>query len=127
MKKKILLVEDNPDNRYVVLRLLKQLEVEVVVAEDGLSAIEIARKEIPDLILMDMQLPELSGYDVTKKIREMKGMESIPIIAVTAHCMVGDKEKAIQAGCTDFIEKPIVPNEFVQKIKTYLTIDKGKR
>lgn len=125
--KKILLVEDNPDNRYVVLRLLKKLEVEVVVAEDGLSAIEIARKEIPDLILMDMQLPELSGYDVTKKIREMKGMELTPVIAVTAHCMVGDREKAFQAGCTDFIEKPIVPNEFVQKVRAYLTIDKGER
>ncbi|MGR3319412.1 MAG: response regulator [Candidatus Anammoxibacter sp.] len=127
MKKKILLVEDNPDSRYVVLRLLKGLEVEIVVAEDGLSAIKIAQKEAPDLILMDMQLPELSGYDVAKKIRKMKGMELTPMIAVTAHCMVGDREKAILAGCTDFIEKPIVPNEFVQKIKDYLIIDKGER
>lgn len=122
MKKKILLVEDNPDNRYVVIRLLKSLEAEIIVAEDGLSALEIVRKEIPDLILMDMQLPEMSGYDVTKKIREMKGMKSTPVIAVTAHCMAGDREKTIQCGCTDFIEKPIVPNEFIQKIKSYLTI-----
>ena len=120
--KKILFVEDNPDNQYVVMRLLKSLDVEIITAEDGLSAIEMAQKDAPDLILMDMQLPEISGYDVTKKIREMKGLESIPIIAVTAHCMVGDKEKTIQAGCTDYIGKPIVPNEFIQKIRTYLAI-----
>ena len=122
MEKKILFVEDNHDNQYVVMRLLKNLDVEIVIAEDGLSAIEMAQKETPDLILMDMQLPEISGYDATKKIREIKGLESVPIIAVTAYCIVGDKEKTIQSGCTDYIGKPIVPNEFIQKIKTYLTI-----
>lgn len=120
MKKKILLVEDNPDNRYVLLRLLKGLDIDMVVAEDGLIAIEMAKKELPDLILMDIQLPELSGYEATKEIRGIKGFGSVPIIAVTAHCMVGDKERAIQAGCTDYISKPIFPMEFVQKVKTYI-------
>lgn len=123
MKKKILLVEDNHDNRYVALRLLKKLDAEVVVAEDGLTALEIAQRDAPDLILMDMQLPDLSGYDAAKRIHGMKGMESTPVIAVTAHCMDGDRKKALDAGCTDYIGKPIVPAEFIQKIKTYLAID----
>lgn len=122
MKNKILLVEDNPDNRYVFLRLLKKLDIEVIVAEDGLTALDIAQQENPDLILLDIQLPELSGYDVVRIMRETKNTESTPIIAITAHCMTGDRKKIISAGCTDYIGKPIDTNEFIQKIKAYLAI-----
>jgi len=119
MNKKILVVEDNEQNLYLATFLLKQSGYEVITANDGLKAIEKTKAEKPDLILMDMQLPEINGYEATSRIKSMAECHHIPIVAVTSYAMASDKEKALAIGCVGYIEKPFDPDIFVSEIEKY--------
>ncbi len=117
--KKILVVEDNENNLYMMKFLLEKNGYKVVEAVDGIEGVKVAVIEKPDLILMDMQLPLLDGYEATKKIKAIEEISKIPIIAVTSYAMVGDKEKTLKAGCNAYIEKPINPETFLAEIEKY--------
>ena len=118
--KKVLIIEDNETNRYLLRTILQKLGVQVIEAQDGYSGVQLAVAEKPDLILMDIQLPVMDGYEATKKIRAIEETKNIPIIAITSYAMVGDKEKILNAGCNVYIEKPIEPQSFIEKLKKYL-------
>lgn len=104
---KILLVEDNDMNRDMLTRRLEKRGYEVVSATDGLAGVEAAVTTKPDLVLMDMSLPVIDGWEATKRIKRNPNTAAIPVIALTAHAMAGDREKAIEAGCDDYDTKPI--------------------
>ncbi|QTA83939.1 Signal transduction response regulator, receiver domain-containing protein [Desulfonema limicola] len=114
---KILLVEDNEMNRDMLSRRLIRKGYEVVMAVDGEQGVEMAGSENPRLILMDISLPTMDGLEATKKIKSVEKTASIPIIALTAHAMSGDREKAMEAGCDDYDTKPIEFNRLLGKIK----------
>jgi CheY-like chemotaxis protein len=117
---KILLVEDYKHSQIIVTRLLKKNNFEsIVVVENGLQAVEAVKQQKFDLILMDMQMPIMNGFEATQKIREMPEYKETPIIALTAFAMKGDREKCIEAGATDYIPKPIDSQEFIEKVKYY--------
>jgi two-component system cell cycle response regulator DivK len=118
--KRILVVEDNPDNRTLILDVLLSLGYEVIEAVDGEQGIQQANREQPDLILMDLSLPQIDGWSATRRIKDNSALAHIPIIALTAHAMVGDREKALEAGCDDYIAKPIDLRELQKKITQYL-------
>jgi len=118
--KKILVIEDNEVNLYLIRTIIKKLGHQIIEARDGLTGVELAIAERPDLILMDIQLPELDGYEATKRIRAIEETKDIPIIAITSYAMVGDKEKILAAGCTAYIEKPFRPKYFIEVIKKYI-------
>ena len=118
--KRILVVEDNDNNLYLIRFILEKNGFEVIEARDGLSGVEMAVKEKPDLILMDIQLPDINGMEATKRIRASKADGDVPIIALTSYAMAGDREKALAAGCTGYIEKPINPETVMGEIKKYL-------
>jgi CheY-like chemotaxis protein len=107
MSKKILIVEDNPQNMRLIEMALSAERYTLLEATNGEEALEIAKKERPDLIIMDVQLPKMSGLEVTKKLREIPEFNRTPIIAVTAYAMKGDEEKALDAGCNTYLSKPI--------------------
>jgi two-component system cell cycle response regulator DivK len=117
---KILLVEDNEDNRDMLIRRLERRGFEVVVAVDGASGVEMARAETPDLILMDMGLPVLDGWQATTLIRNMPETQSIPIIGLSADAMAGDREKGLAAGCNDYDTKPVDIDRLLGKINAML-------
>ena len=117
---KILLVEDNEMNRDMLSRRLARKGYEVAVAVDGQQGIDMARSETPDLILMDMSLPVLDGWEATRQLKAATETKAIPVIALTAHAMVGDREKAVEAGCDDFDTKPIEFPRLVEKIEALL-------
>jgi CheY-like chemotaxis protein len=117
---KILLVEDNEMNRDMLSRRLIRKGYEVVVALDGAQGVDLARSETPDLILMDMSLPVLSGWDATKRLKANPGTVSIPVIALTAHAMSTDRDQALQAGCDDYDTKPIELSRLLEKIEALL-------
>ena len=104
---KILLVEDNEMNRDMLTRRLEKRGYTIVIAVDGAAGVTLAKSELPDLILMDMSLPVLDGWDATKQVKADPATASIPVIALTAHAMAGDREKALEAGCNDYETKPI--------------------
>jgi CheY-like chemotaxis protein len=112
MPKKILIVEDDPKNMKVMLMVLKPHGYTLLEATDGEEALEIAVKEKPDLILMDMQLPKISGMEVTRKLRQLPDFKHTPITAVTASAMKGDEARIIEAGCDMYMSKPINTREF---------------
>jgi len=118
--KKILVVEDNETNLYLIRFRLEKSGYEVIEAGEGAVGVELAGKEKPDLILMDIQLPDIDGLEATKRIRASEADAEIPIIALTSYAMVGDREKALAAGCTGYIEKPINPETFIAEIEKYL-------
>ncbi len=120
MGAKILYIEDNPDNRLLVRRILLVEDYEVVEAEDGPSGIEAALRERPDLILMDMNLPEMDGYELTRRLRELPELAGTPIIAMTANVMHGDREKSLEAGCDGYIPKPIDVDALPRQIEQFL-------
>jgi two-component system cell cycle response regulator DivK len=122
---KILLVEDNEDNRDMLIRRLRRRGFEVVVATDGASGVEMARAEAPDLILMDMGLPVLDGWQATTLIRHMPETQAIPIIGLSADAMAGDQEKALTAGCDDYDTKPIDIDRLLEKINAALDRTNG--
>ena len=117
---KILLVEDNEMNRDMLSRRLERRGHQVVLAVDGAEGITMARSHKPDLILLDMSLPVLDGWEATRQIKAAPETQAIPIIALTAHAMSGDREKAIEAGCDDYDTKPIELNRLLAKIEALL-------
>jgi CheY-like chemotaxis protein len=126
MAKRILVVEDNPDNRILITDVLSSLDYEVLVAEDGEEGVAMAQAEKPDLILMDLSLPKMDGWAATTKIKASDGLKDIPIVALTAHAMVGDREKALSAGCDDYISKPIDLRELASKLAHFLGSSSGE-
>lgn len=124
--KRILLIEDNEQNRYLATFLLEKQGYTVVPASDGPKGIDLASRGAYDLILLDILLPVMDGYAVARALRENQKTRLIPIVAVTSYAMVGDREKAIAAGCNGYIEKPINPETFVSEIERYLSISKGQ-
>lgn len=123
MSHRILLIEDNEQNRYLAKFLLESAGFSVVSASDGPSGVEMARNEPPDLILLDIQLPEMDGYRVAGILREIESLRSVPIVAVTSFAMTGDREKAFAAGCDGYLEKPIDPDTFVETVAAFLESD----
>lgn len=117
---KILLVEDNEMNRDMLSRRLERKGMEVVVALDGQNGIDMAQTEHPDLILMDMSLPIVDGWEATRHLKANPATQSIPVIALTAHAMAGDREKCLAAGCDDYDTKPIDFARLLGKIQTLL-------
>lgn len=118
--KRILIIEDNEDNLYMMKFILEQNKLNVLVAKTGQEGYEMALKEKPDLILMDIQLPDINGMEVTKMIKQSEIGDSIPIIAISSYAMTGDKQKALLAGCIAYIEKPIEPETIMDNINKYL-------
>ena len=117
---KILLVEDNEMNRDMLSRRLIRKKFEVVIAINGVEGVEMSISEIPDIILMDMSLPELDGWEATKKIKATQHTKDIPVIPITAHAMTGDREKCLQAGCDDYDTKPVEFPRLLDKIKNLI-------
>ncbi len=124
---KLLLVEDNEYNRDMLKRRLERKGYEVVVAVDGGEGVAMARSERPDLILMDMHLPVLDGWEATKQLKDAEDTRAIPIIALTADAMAGDREKAMEAGCDDYDTKPIELPRLLEKIQARLGGSGGTR
>ncbi|MCZ7544869.1 MAG: response regulator [Anaerolineae bacterium] len=123
MAYRILVVEDNPDNRTLISDVLLSLGYEVVEAIDGVEGVEKATQEKPDLILMDLSLPHKDGWAATREIKANAALSAIPIIALTAHAMVGDRERALEAGCDDYVSKPIDLRDLANKLERFLTRD----
>ena len=117
---KILLVEDNEMNRDMLSRRLERRGYEVVIAVDGQQGVDLAQSSAPDLILMDMSLPVIDGWEATRQLKAMDRMKGVPIIALTAHAMSGDREKALDAGCNDYDTKPIELPRLLGKIEALL-------
>ncbi len=117
---KILLVEDNEMNRDMLSRRLQRRGYEVVIALDGESGVAMAQTHAPDLVLMDMSLPLLDGWEATRRVKTNPCTMHVPIIALTAHAMSGDREKALQAGCTDYHTKPVEFPKLLSQIETIL-------
>ena len=117
---KVLLVEDNEMNRDMLSRRLTRKKYEVLIAVDGGESVTMARSESPDLILMDMSLPVLDGWEATRQIKASPDTSSIPVIALTAHAMSGDREKALEAGCDDYDTKPIDLPRLLGKMEVFL-------
>lgn len=117
---KILLVEDNEMNRDMLSRRLARKGYEVVLAEDGAAGVAAAARDRPDLVLMDMSLPVLDGWEATRQIKAIPETASIPVIALTAHAMSGDREKALEAGCNDYDTKPIELPRLLDKMEALL-------
>jgi CheY-like chemotaxis protein len=122
---RILYVEDNEDNVYMLSRRLRKHGFEVLVATDGEQGIELARSEKPDLILMDLGLPLLDGWTATRLLKKAPGTETIPIIALSAHTMAGDRERALAAGCDDYDAKPVAFERLLAKIHALLQLRSG--
>jgi two-component system cell cycle response regulator DivK len=120
MMTRILLVEDNEMNRDMLSRRLERKEFEVIIAVDGQAGVNMADSEAPDLILMDLSLPVIDGWEATRQIKANPATQSIPVIALTAHAMSGDEEKALQAGCDDYDTKPVNFQRLLGKIDTLL-------
>lgn len=116
----ILVVEDNEMNRDMLSRRLRRKGFEVILAVDGAEGVAKAQSESPDLILMDMSLPVLDGWEATRQIKACEASHSIPVIALTAHAMAGDREKALQAGCDDYDTKPVQFKRLLSKIESVL-------
>jgi CheY-like chemotaxis protein len=117
---KLLLVEDNEMNRDMLTRRLQRRGHEVLIAVDGLQGVAMAHSESPALILMDISLPQLDGWEATRRLKMAPGTQSIPVIALTAHAMGGDREKCIAAGCDDFDTKPVEISRLMEKIEVLL-------
>ncbi|HEU4589135.1 MAG TPA: response regulator [Gemmatimonadales bacterium] len=122
MSKRILVVEDHEENRRILRDLLTSAGYEMVEAVTGEQGVTMAEAQSPDLILMDIQLPELDGYEVTRRIRANPAIRAVPIIAVTSYALSGDDIMAYQAGCTGYVTKPFSPRQLLAKIREYLPV-----
>jgi len=120
-KKRILVVEDNEQNLYLTTFLLEKHGYDVVQARNGQQGLEFAASEHPDLILLDIQLPVMDGYEVARRLKQTGETKSIPIVAVTSYAMAGDRETILATGCEGYIEKPIDPDIFFEQIKEFLS------
>lgn len=116
MRALVLVIEDNEQNLYMVTYLLEHAGHRVLQARDGRSGIELAVRHRPDIVLLDVQLPGMDGYEVAGKLRALPGLAKVPIVAVTSHAMAGDRERILSAGCTDYLEKPIDTDTFVDSV-----------
>ncbi len=123
--KKILIVEDVELNRDLLVQLLEE-DYAILTAADGAAGIELAERERPDLILMDLSLPVLDGWEATRRIKATRALKSIPIIALTAHAMRGDEKKARASGCDDYLSKPIDEDLLYEKLRQFLKDDPEK-
>ena len=123
----ILLIEDNEQNRYLLTFLLENRGYQVRSFPDGLRGIEAAQTFTPVLILLDIQLPSMDGYTVARTLRQNPALGATPIVAVTSYAMPGDREKALEAGCSGYIEKPINPATFVSELESILSCVRGGR
>ena len=126
MSRRILVIEDQEDNRRIVRDLLMATGYELLEATTGEEGLRLAETERPDLILMDIQLPGLDGYEVTRRLKETPSLKHIPIIAVTSYALSGDDRKAFAAGCDGYVTKPFSPRLLLAKIREYLPQSKGK-
>jgi len=122
---RILLVEDNEMNRDMLSRRLTRRGYEVSIAVDGQQGLDVAMAEKPELILLDMSLPILDGWEVARRLKSDETMRPIPVIALTAHAMAGDRERAIEAGCDDYDTKPVELPRLIEKIETLLAKSKS--
>jgi two-component system, cell cycle response regulator DivK len=120
MTKRILVVEDTEDNRKIIRDLLTSVGYELIEAVDGGEGVALARSERPDLILMDMQLPVIDGYEATRQIRAVPDLAKVPIIAVTSYALSGDEAKTRAAGCDGYVAKPFSPRQLLAKIREFL-------
>ena len=120
MSKKILIVEDTEDNRRILRDLLGMAGYDLIEAHDGAEGVARASEHRPDLILMDIQMPVMDGYEATRRIKADPALREIPIIAVTSYALSGDEEKARAAGCDDFVPKPYSPRQLLAKIRKFL-------
>ena len=122
---KILYIEDNEDNADILKRRLWRLGFEIVIATDGAEGVAMAGETKPDLILMDLSLPIMDGWEATRRIKAAPATKHIPVIALTSHAMVGEREKAMAAGCDDFDTKPVELSRLVGKIRALVPEKKG--
>ena len=120
MSRTVLVIEDNEQNRYLATFLLERSGFTVASAADGLSGVHMAQTLLPDLILLDIQLPTMDGHAVARLLRADATLSRIPIVAVTSYAMAGDRERCLQAGCNGYMEKPINPETFIAEISAYL-------
>jgi two-component system cell cycle response regulator DivK len=120
MTKRILLIEDTEDNRQLIRDLVTSVGYELLEAEDGQSGVDMALQHHPDLILMDIQLPVLDGYEASRRIKADPNLRHVPIIAVTSYALSGDEAKARQAGCDGYVTKPFSPRQLLSKIAEFL-------
>lgn len=120
MGKRVLVIEDNRDNMTLIVDILSEFDYEVFQAFDGEAGVAMAEKEIPDLILMDLSLPRMDGWAAARAIKANPDQKDIPIIALTAHAMIGDRERALEAGCDDYLSKPLNLSQLLSKLNTYL-------
>lgn len=114
---RILYIEDNPENRLLVKRILEAEGYSVIEAADGLVGLEIAARMQPDLILLDINLPEMDGYDLARRFRDTPGLQQVPILAITANVMQGDRERTLEAGCDGYIQKPIDVDRLPEQVR----------
>ncbi len=119
-KATILYVEDNPDNRMLVRRILLSEDYGLLEAQNAAQALEVLKGAHPDLILMDINMPDMDGYTLTSRIKTMPGFERVPIIALTANVMRGDKEKTLEAGCDGYIQKPLDIDQLLREVEKFL-------
>jgi two-component system cell cycle response regulator DivK len=119
-KARILYIEDDPGNRMLVRRILEAEGFSIMEATDGPAGLEIAAQTHPDLILLDINLPEIDGYDLAKRFRDTPGLQQVPILAITANVMKGDRERTLEAGCDGYIQKPIDVDQLPEQVKTAL-------
>lgn len=117
---KALIIEDNDDNMVLISFILKQGGYELLEARNGEDGVDLALKERPDVIILDIQLPGIDGYEVLRRIRTSEVDGSIPVIAMTSYAMTGDRERLLAAGCNGYIEKPIDPGRVLEQIRTIL-------
>ena len=120
-KATILYVEDNPDNRMLVRRILLSEDYGLIEAQNAAQALDLLKDSHPDLILMDINMPDMDGYTLTSRIKSMPGFERVPIIALTANVMRGDKEKTIEAGCDGYIQKPLDIDQLLREVERFLS------
>jgi len=120
MSKRILVVEDQEDNRQIIRDLLSATDYEIVEVESGEQALDVVATQPPDLILMDIQLPGMDGYEVTRRIKADPALRSITIFAVTSYALSGEEQKARAAGCDEYVPKPYSPRQLLAKIRHYL-------
>jgi two-component system, cell cycle response regulator DivK len=117
---KILYVEDNPENRMLIRRVLQAEGYQVLEADNAANALKMLQKQQPDLILMDINLPEVDGYTLTNQIKSLPGMDTVPIVALTANVMKGDRERTLNAGCDGYIQKPVDVDTLPSQIHQYM-------
>ena len=116
---KVLVADDDLDNRTIAATVLEASDYTVFLASNGLEALALAEKELPEIILMDLSMPKLNGWEATQRLKLNPQLKNIPVIAFTAHAMVGDDKRALQAGCDDYLTKPCAPRKILEKIREW--------